>query len=300
MSRTATISTAMLKLLLAFAAIFASVQSFRLLLLPAIQAAFHPGDEVTSALRRSGILLCVLLSYWAYAKILEKRAATELRIAPIAITVGALSGAALILFAMLPLYLFGVYEIIAFRGWDGELFGVASVILIAAFLEEVGYRGLLFGSLEKAFGTSPAVWLQAVVFSVMHIGNLPGAALSVIVLTVVAGILIGAFWTYVFVHTRNLWVVTANHAAWNFVIILTGMPLSGIEAWRAAAPFESIYHGPFWLSGGAFGPEDSIVTIALVLVCVAIQMRWSRVMDGMAPSLAGGKADRDNTIQQTA
>lgn len=298
MSRTATITRALLKLLLALAAIFASVQSFRLLLLPAIQAAFHPGEVVTSALRRSGIFLCVLLSYWTYAKFLEKRAATELRLAPMAIAAGALSGAALILIAMLPLYLFGVYEVVAYRGWHGGLFGIASVILIAAFLEEVGYRGLLFGSLEQAFGTTPALWLQALIFSAMHIANHPGAAPSAVVLTVVAGTLIGAFWTYIFIHTRNLWVVTANHAAWNYAIILTGMPLSGIDAWRAAAPIESSYHGPFWLSGGVFGPEDSIVTIALVLACVALQIYWSRSTNAAAPSGAGNGFDRDNAIPE--
>jgi len=276
LSRIAVVKKFFLKLFLALAAIFVSVQFFRLLLLPGIQAFFDLDDAVTSMFRRTGIFLCVLTAYWAYVKFYEKRAATELRIAPLGIATGALSGALLIAMATLPLFAFGVYEVTFYRGPQNELFGVAAVILIAAFLEEVVYRGVLFTILEEAIGTDRAVWLQSLIFSAMHIGNNSDADIYATLLNVVSGTLIGAFWTYLFVLSRNLWIVAANHAAWNFAIILTGTPLSGIDAWRSVAPFDSSYHGPFWLSGGVFGPEDSIVTICIVIVCLAVQIRIQR------------------------
>lgn len=266
----------LLKLLIALLAIFASVQLFRLLLLPGIQTFFNLDDSTTSLLRRTGIFLCVLMAYLTYVKFYEKRKVEELRVKPIAIAAGALSGALLIAIATLPLFALGVYEVTFYRGPQSGLFGVAAVILIAAFLEEVVYRAVLFRLLEEAIGTNWALWLQSLIFSAAHIGNNSDADLAATLLNVVSGTLIGAFWTYIFIQTRNVWVVTANHAAWNYAIILTGTPLSGIDAWRSVAPFESTYHGPFWLSGGVYGPEDSIVTIFIVIVCLALQMRMQR------------------------
>jgi uncharacterized protein len=263
-------------LLLPLAAIVGSVQVFRLLLLPSIQSLFHLDDSATSLLRRTGIFLCVFTAYWAYVKFYEKRAATELRVAPIGIAAGAILGALLILIATLPMFAFGVYQVTSYRGPQAGLFGVAAVILIAAFMEEVIYRGVLFRALEEAIGTNWALWLQALIFSAAHIGNNSDADIAVTLWNIMSVTLIGALWTYIFIQTRNLWIVAANHAAWNYAIILTGTPLSGIDAWRSVAPFDSTYHGPFWLSGGVYGPEDSIVTIFVVIVCLVIQMKMQR------------------------
>ena len=88
----------------------------------------------------------------------------------------------------------------------------------------------------------------------------------------------GLLWAGVFIVTRNLWAVAANHAAWNFTILLTGLPLSGIEDWRSMAPLESRYAGPDWLTGGMFGPESSLVVIALTAVPTAwlLHNAWRR------------------------
>lgn len=276
MSRIQIIKKCLLKLSIALGAIFASVQAFRLLLLPGMQSFFHLDDSATSMLRRTGIVLSVLMAYWAYVKFYEKRAVTELHVAPVGIAAGAISGAFLILIATLPLFLFGVYQVTFYRGPQSGLFGVAAVILIAAFLEEVVFRGVLFRILEEAIGTNWALWLQSFVFAAAHIGNNSDADLSASVWNLASGILIGAFWTTIFIQTRNLWIVAANHAAWNYAIILTGTPLSGIDTWRSVSPIDSSYHGPFWLSGGVYGPEDSIVTIFIVIVCLLIQMNMQR------------------------
>ncbi len=36
------------------------------------------------------------------------------------------------------------------------------------------------------------------------------------------------------------------------------------------APVESRYNGPAWLTGGVFGPEDSVITIVVVAVGTAV------------------------------
>jgi len=104
---------ALLRLLVAFAAIVGAVQLVRLLLLPAIQSVFHPGDAATSLLRRIGIFLFAVLAYWAYVRLMEKRGAGELRILPLRIALGGVAGSLLIAIAMLLMFALGAYEVIA-------------------------------------------------------------------------------------------------------------------------------------------------------------------------------------------
>ena len=284
---------ALLRLVVALTAIVGAVQLVRLLLLPAIQSVFHPGDAMTSVLRRTGIFLFAILAYWAYVRLFEKRRASELRIAPLPIALGAISGSLLIAIALLPMFALGAYDVGAYRGLQPGLLGVAGVIVVAAVLEELIYRCILFRILENALGTLPAMWLQSLVFALMHIANIEDRAnTQELVTTVVAGTLIGAFWTLVFVHTRNLWAVAANHAAWNYTIILAGVPLSGIESWRQLAPLASNCRdpacGPAWLTGGVFGPEDAWITIAMVAVGVLAMLYWARRKHRLVAAGAAG------------
>ena len=70
--------------------------------------------------------------------------------------------------------------------------------------------------------------------------------------------------------------VAAHHAAWNYAILLTGLPLSGLDDWREAAPIASVAQGPDWLTGGAFGPETAIPTMLLVAAAVVVLFRLAR------------------------
>lgn len=280
---------ALLQLLGAFAILLGLVQGFRLLLLPQIQSGFGLDDAETSLVRRSGIVLCLLIAYVIYARFGERRKLRELRElrpAPLAIAAGALSGALLIALCMLVLFACGAYEMTAFRGWQVGLPGIAAFIMIAALLEEIAYRGLLFRVLENAWGTMPALWLQSLIFAADHIANVGDrASTTELLTTVVSGVLLGALWTMLFVHTRNLWVVAANHAAWNFTIILAGVPLSGLDDWHSKGLIESEYRGPNWLTGGVFGPEDSIVTILVVTACVIGMIRFAKQRQKLVPPL---------------
>jgi hypothetical protein len=165
---------------------------------------------------------------------------------------------------------------VLFRGASPELLGVAAVIGIAATLEELVYRCLLFRLLERAWGTKLALVVQAVPFALRHLENVEQGATSDVVTMLVSVTLLGLLWAGVFVLARNLWVVAANHAAWNFTILLSGMPLSGIEDWRKLAPLESRFAGPDWLTGGMFGPESSLLVITSTTVTVVLLLRAAR------------------------
>lgn len=261
---------ALLKLVLGLAAVTLSMLLFRSLLLPALAAVFHLAEPTTAVLRRSGILAFALLGYWLYVRFHEKRAATELRIVPLGIVLGALSGALLISITTLSLFALGNYEVVAVRGMQGVP-PIAGAILVAAVIEEIVFRGIVFRALEGALGTVSAVLLQSLLFAILHWFNAGADVAMVLALT-----LIGAFWTCIFIASRNLWVVGVHHAAWNFAIFATGIPLSGMEDWRAKAPLESIYHGPDWLTGGEFGPETSIITAVVVMASIVVLVQWIR------------------------
>ena len=267
-------------LLLGGVAILGSILIFRQGLLPLIEAAFHPGPELLSVFRRVGILLTAVTGYWAFVHWHEKREATELHLRPIQLMLGGASGAALVALPMAVLFALGVYEPVLFRDASSALLGVAALIGIAAILEELTYRCLLFRVVERAWGTKVALAVQAVVFALVHLENVEQGGIIDVVTMLIAVTLAGLLWAAVFVLTRNLWAVAANHAAWNFTILLAGVPLSGIEDWRKLAPLESRFAGPDWLTGGMFGPESSLLVIASTTVAVVLLLRAARRRGG--------------------
>lgn len=265
-------STRRLFVRLPLAALFlvVTVQAYRLALLPALLAVFEPDEAAAGVLRRFGILVFALAGYAAYVHIVERRAVRELYAAPRTMLIAAAAGAALISLTILPLFALDAYRVSEYRGLQGELVRVASVILIAATLEELVYRGMLFRLVEEAWGTVPALWLQAVIFGIGHVENVIDQATPLeLAVTVLSCALLGAFWALLFVWTRNVWVVGLNHAAWNFAIVLSGAPLSGLEEWRRIAPVASTVQGPDWLTGGLFGPEASVITLTVLSACLA-------------------------------
>ncbi len=129
----------------------------------------------------------------------------------------------------------------------------------------------MFRLLEQHTGTLRALLIQSALFSGLHLFNAGAAAMTLLSITVV-----GALWTIVYVLSRNIWVASLNHAAWNATIFMSGIPLSGMQEWRPAAPLESVYTGPVLLTGGAFGPEDSIINVTLLTCVLGVAWRWMR------------------------
>lgn len=244
-------------------------------LVPLATAAFDLEPATASLLRRSAIFLAVLLAYAAWRRWVLPGPARDLRFRPLAVLAGGLGGAAHAAVITLAGFAAGYYVVVAVPGGSPALLGVAGLIAIAAFLEEVVYRGVLFGALEDGLGSTAAMWLQSLVFAAMHLSNAPASPVE-LATTMVAGTLVGALWTALYAWTRSLWVVTAHHACWNFAIILTGLPLSGIGDWRALAPLESAYRGPAWLTGGVFGPEDALLCQGVVAVSLVVFIRLAR------------------------
>lgn len=263
-------------LLLGGVAVLGSIIVFRQGMLPLINSVFQPGPEWQSAIRRGGILLAAIAGYWAYVHWYERREVIELRMPAVPVMLGAASGAALIGIPIAVLFALGAYELVLFRGASPALLGVAVFIGIAATLEELIHRCLVFRIAERAWGTAPALAIQAVAFALPHLENVKHGGTGDAATMLVSVTVLGLLWAGLFVLTRNLWVSVANHAAWNFTILLSGVPLSGIEDWRAVAPLESRYAGADWLTGGTFGPESSLLVIALATGATVLLLHAAR------------------------
>lgn len=135
---------------------------------------------------------------------------------------------------------------------------VLTVTLGVAVTEELIFRGLGLQAIEHLRGSGPALAVTAVLFGVVHLLN-PGASLwSGLAIAIEAGVLLGA----AFLWRRNLWFVMGLHLAWNSAVALLGVPVSGHESTGLLVAEAS---GPAFLTGGSFGIEGSIVTVALGL-----------------------------------
>src|SRR5262245_38045249 len=173
-------------LLLGGVAILGSILIFRKGLLPLIEVVFHPGPELLSVIRRTGILLTAVAGYWAFVHWHENREATELHLRPIHLILGGASGAAMVALPMAVLFALGVYERVLFRGVSPALLGAATLIGIAAILEELVFRCLLFRLLERAWGTKLALAIQAVAFALQHLENVEQGGISDVVTMLVS------------------------------------------------------------------------------------------------------------------
>ncbi|MBT3153627.1 CPBP family intramembrane metalloprotease [Streptomyces sp. CHD11] len=141
---------------------------------------------------------------------------------------------------------------------------MAAIQVGAAVTEELLFRGLALQALEKMCGSWAALAITAALFGGLHAAN-PGATLwSSTAIAIEAGVLLGA----AFLWKRSIWFVVGLHFAWNTVLGLIGIPVSGhaSEGLMTTTPT-----GPDLVTGGEFGLEASIVPV-VISVLIAIPM----------------------------
>ncbi len=150
-------------------------------------------------------------------------------------------------------------------------------ILLAAGVagEELFFRGYGFQHLLATIGPYATVLPVGVVFALLH-GSNPSFNSIALANTAGFGILFG----YAYLRSRDLWLPMGLHFGWNFTLPLFGVNLSGLKmkvtgyemAWTA---------GDLW-SGGAYGPEASLLTSA-VLVALFVFVWKGRIRRQFSP-----------------
>lgn len=148
--------------------------------------------------------------------------------------------------------------------------GWVATSLIGALAEEVMFRGLIYGAVDKLAGRAAAIVVSAAAFSWSHTGN-DGASTIWLVRLFLQGLLLA----YAVHRTGSLWWPTGYHAGWNWASApFFGAVGSGYANQGHFLTFTPT--GSVWMTGGAAGPEGSVLAFAAMGVAYWMLMRCGR------------------------
>ncbi len=191
--------------------------------------------------------------------------------------IGLAIGAATILAVVVAIWLAGGFAASAFAPAflsPAALGGIA--ILLAAFavqasVEELLFRGWLLSLAARKFGLPVAVALSSITFAFLHFS--PSQPL----LMTVNMLLFSGFACCWAIRAGNVWGVMGWHVGWNW-LLATGfeLPVTGLDAGLPALLVQLGPAGPDWLTGGADGPEGSILCTLFFLAGIALLTRRRR------------------------
>ncbi len=149
----------------------------------------------------------------------------------------------------------------------GRVALLALVLLPAAFMEELAFRGVAVAGMARGIGRASAIVVTAVLFAAAHRTN-PSVSTLALGNIALAGVLLGL----TFFARGGLWTATGAHLGWNVALAALAAPVSGLPfevPWIDFVPGE-----PVWVTGGAFGPEGGILATVMLTVGILFVVRW--------------------------
>ena len=160
------------------------------------------------------------------------------------------------------LFLCGCYRIVNVEFDVASQLSWLSLFLLVGVVEEVIFRGILFRLIADKWNIAVGLTTSSLFFGLAHLGN-PGATLwAALAIALASGWLFGMAYAY----HQTIWVPIGMHWAWNYLeggvfgCAVSGSPL---DYQPLITPRIS---GADILTGGAFGPEASIICVALGIV----------------------------------
>ncbi len=252
------------------------------------------GATLSVALGRDATLLILAhLGYLLYVRAVEWRRAGEVSLLGAAreAAAGAAIGGGLMTLAIGCLWLAGCYHVAGVRP-AVTVVPVLGILVAAAYWEELLLRAIVFRILEEWLGSGWSLALSAAAFGALHMRN-PHATLLSAASIALAGVLLGA----AFAVTRRIWLAAGLHFGWNFLQGgVFGVPISGFATGGLLVGSLS---GPPALSGGVFGVEGSLLSVALCAAAAVPLLRvavrrghlapppWARSGGGVPPGGGG-------------
>lgn len=184
--------------------------------------------------------------------------------------------AALVLFQIVPGWLRPVFDTGTLDAWLGSVAGLGLLLAVAAFAEELCFRGYAFQVLVEAAGPFVAVVVSSVAFAAVHLNN-PGVGPLSLLNLGLAGVLLAV----AYLRTRSLWFATGLHWAWNWVqTAVFDLPVSGLEF--DVPLYDTARLGPESMTGGVFGLEGSILLALLMPPLIVWMARTQSLSESAA------------------
>ena len=226
----------------------------------------------------------VLVLLWAW--LFERRGPATVGLnakGPMRFLRGYLLGLAFLLTVIGVIWAAGGYVVEGAGAFGSAAIGAALLpigVLLLGFIiqgssEELLFRGWLMQLIASRHGLWIAVIANSALFALAHAGNIePSKELLVGLANIV---LFGLFISLYAVREGSLWGVCGWHAAWNWLLGLGfGLEVSGmkIDSLPLITDLAAAPGAVWWLTGGAFGPEASVVATAVLLIgTVVLAMR---------------------------
>jgi len=175
------------------------------------------------------------------------------------------------------LWLLGAITITGYVGFKPGVFFVSMMLFLAAFDEELIFRGYILNSMMDSSSRWVALAGSSALFALMHAGN-PSVWSNWVPMTELfaAGFILGISYTF----TKNLWFPTFFHFGWNFFQGLLGFEISGVnvDSWKMIS-HENTGNVPDIISGGAFGIEGSVITLSCTIICTYFIYKYYNELD---------------------
>ena len=169
------------------------------------------------------------------------------------------------------------YATVTWNGFSGEQqFDVLMMFLAVAVGEEMICRGVIFRWIDERWNTWVALLVSALIFGWGHISNDNATWWSSLAIAIEAGLLLAAAYKW----SGSLWVPIGIHWSWNYTQgNIFGLAVSGTNA--GTTMLTTTIDGPDIITGGAFGPEASIIAVIIgtLYTIIFLSNRYHRISD---------------------
>jgi membrane protease YdiL (CAAX protease family) len=261
-----------------------------LAVLMGLEALTVPLIEAVSGSAIAGLLsglagaALVLVAYTRLVRWLEGRSPAEIAVrgARGKVARGFALGLGLFAVTLSVIAAFGGYRILGWGSFGGAV-ATLGLMCCVACVEELVFRGVVFRILEEKFGSWVAVLVSSLVFGLLHLINPEATLWGAVAISLEAGVLFGA----VYLATRSLWLPIGLHLGWNLAESgIFGTAVSGSASAAQSSLVRAVVSGPQALTGGAFGPEASLVAIVVCGVPAVLLLMLAKRRGQIRPARA--------------
>lgn len=149
------------------------------------------------------------------------------------------------------------------------VYGVLFYSVAAGIVEEMVFRGIIMGLIEKSISVTSAVAAPSVLFGLMHIIGNHLNFLSIIQL-VIGGTAVGIMFSLIELYSENFWNNALVHALWNMSTV--GLMHIGTQPYSESVFTYVLKSRSILVTGGDFGIESSVISITAYLLVIAVTL----------------------------